>query len=312
MATAAKSKKKQKSLIEEWDLIPIAEIGVVAWALSWVWWNWREAVMDLSGYITPVQPFPTLAEAVPFLGTARFTDAMLIVMALIAIYVLQGGRWKAKQQGNILRTMTHFAAGIIAFRIFWDFWHWLHLNSGWFQEMTFFTGKTAITFLVLSLACTPLVTLFGWTALNQLKKPLGNWGFGFVFVHFFLFSIDFGFLGDTFSAGAVVEEAIKKQYALIGSAGFLLLLPLFITSNKWSQKKLKKNWFKLHQLVYVINVLAVTHYIWVWLSKRALTEPIIYAVIVAFLLFLRVTQIRDWIRNFKKGRQQARKAAAAA
>ena len=306
--TATRRKKKQKSFIEEWDLIPIGAIGVVTWLLSWVWWNWREAVMDLSGYITPVQPFGTLGERIPFPGTARFTDLVLILLALIAIYVLQSGRWKTKEQGNILRTMVHGSAGMIAFRVFWDFWHWLHLNSGWFQETTFFAGKVAITFLVLSLACTPLVTLFGWTALNQLKKPLGNWGFGFVFLHFFLFSIDFGFLGDTFSASAVVKETIQKQYALIGFTGFLLLLPLFITSNKWSQKRLKKRWNKLHQLVYLINVLAVTHYIWVWLSKRALTQPIIYAVIVLFLLFIRIKPIKEWIRNFKKGRRQARKA----
>jgi len=82
-----------------------------------------------------------------------------------------------------------------------------------------------------------------------------------------------------------------------------MLVPLFVTSNKWSQKKLKKNWKKLHQLVYVIGVLAAAHYIWVWWSKKALVQPLVYTAVLILLLVLRITPVKNWIRDFKKQRK---------
>lgn len=301
MTTAAR--KRNQSFIEEWDLIPIAIIGIATWMLSWVLWNWRETVQDLTRFITPPVPFDVLGSAVPFIGSSSFTDLIFVLLLIGSLYVLIGGRWKNKQQSNILRVLSHGVGAMIAFRLFWDIWHWLHLNSQWYGEMIFFSGKVAITFLFLSLACTPLVTLFDWKSLNALKKPLGNWGFGFVLVHLILFTLDSGYIGEAFSFGAVVEATFQKQYALIGFIGFVLLVPLFVTSNKYSQRLLKKNWKRLHQLVYVIGILAAVHYIWVWLAKRALTEPIIYAIVLALLLILRLRPVKGWIRNIKKGRR---------
>ncbi|MEM7129922.1 MAG: ferric reductase-like transmembrane domain-containing protein [Chloroflexota bacterium] len=306
------AKKRNSNFVQEWDLVPIAAIAFVTWLLSWVLWNWREAVSDITRFITPPEPFGSLSQVVPFVGTGRFTDVVIIVLALFTIYVLQFSSWKNKQQSNVLRVLAHAVAGMITFRVFWDIWHWLHLNSQWYQETTFFTGKVAITFIFLSLACTPLVTLFGWSALNALKKPLGNWGFGFVLLHLVLFSIDYGYLSGQFDIGLVIGETIQKQYALIGFLGFVLLVPLFVTSNKWSQKMLKKNWKKLHQLVYIIGILSAAHYIWVWLSKRALTEPIIYAVVLVVLLVLRLNLVKNWIREMKKGSKPRKKVAASA
>lgn len=306
------AKKKQTSFVEQWDLIPIAVIGAVTWALSWVLWNWRETELDFTRFITPPQPFDTLAQSFPLVGTAEFTNLVFIVLAWCAVSILWLSPWKSKRQSNVLRVFTHGVGAMIAFRLFWDFWHWLHLNSQWYHETIFFTGKVAITFIFLSLACTPLITLFGWSALNALKKPLGNWGFGFAGLHLLLFTLDNGFVGEQFAIGSVIEEAFQKRYALIGSAAFLMLLPLFFTSNKWSQKKLGKNWKKLHQLVYVIGVLAAAHYIWVWWSKKALVQPIVYSVVLVLLLVLRITPVKNAIRDFKKRRKANQKAAATA
>lgn len=311
MAATAR-KKNQQPFIKEWDLIPIVSIGLVTWVLSWILWNWREAVMDLTRFITPPEPFGTLGVTLPFIGSSSFTDLVLVLLSLFALYVLQFSKWKNKQQSNVLRVVVHGVAAMITFRVFWDIWHWLHLNSQWYGETIFFSGKIAITFIFLSLACTPLNTLFGWSALNALKKPLGNWGFGYVFLHLSLFTLDSGYVADQFSFGTVINETFQKQYALIGFLAFLLLVPLFITSNKYSQKLLKKNWKRLHQLVYIIGILSAVHYIWVWLSKRALTEPIIYATVLVLLLVLRLKPVKEWIRNIKKKRQQTRKEVAAA
>lgn len=209
-----------------------------------------------------------------------------------------------------MQLLAHVVAAVFAWLVVWDWWYWEHLDSGWVSETTFFTGKAAITLLFLSLACTPLITLFGWKQLNALKKPLGNYGFLMVVLHFVLFAFDFGIVQDSFNLGLVVDEAVRKQYALVGFLAFLMLIPLAITSNKYSQKKLGKRWKSLHKLVYPISVLASVHYIWVWTSKRAFAEPITYALILAFLLLIRIKPIKDRIRQFKRARRQARRAAA--
>lgn len=302
------SKKPQKSLVERYELVPTAIIGTVAALISWAWWNWREAVLNFSSHITPVGPFSSLGESLPFFGERVFPSYVLGALAIAAVAVLLS-KLKTKRQANILRALTHAVAGIIALRVFWDFWHWFHLDSQWYQETTFYTGKVAITFLFLSLACTPLNTLFDWKALNQLKKPLGNWGFGFAFVHLMLFVIDNGTLSGQFMPSLVIQESLQKRYVLIGWFALLLLLPLFATSNKWAIKQLGKRWKRLHQLVYVINVLAVLHYFWVWSSKRAFTQPAIYAVTLAFLLLLRLDWVKAKIRDFKRTRRAAQRAA---
>jgi sulfoxide reductase heme-binding subunit YedZ len=73
---------------------------------------------------------------------------------------------------------------------------------------------------------------------------------------------------------------------LVGFLAWLLLLPLAITSSDKMMRRLKVNWKRLHRLSYVIAILGVLHFI--WLVKKDLTEPLIYAVIVSILLILRL------------------------
>jgi sulfoxide reductase heme-binding subunit YedZ len=73
-----------------------------------------------------------------------------------------------------------------------------------------------------------------------------------------------------------------------------LLLPLAITSNHWMMRKLKKNWQKLHKLVYLIGILAVVHFY--WLVKSDVREPLIYAGILALLFAIRLKpRLHSWL-----------------
>ncbi len=280
--------KAKKSIVEQYELKPAAAIILVAATLSYIWWQLLEANM--------LDNFPWLPRAIT------------LAVAGIVLFILQSGRFSTKKQSNLLRILTHVSALTIGFVIFWDWWNWKFLDINWYNLRTFYTGQAAICFIILGLACTPLNTLFGWSALISLKKPLGNYAFLFAAVHLMLFVFEKS-LVDGFQIQYAIEEAILKRYALVGFVAFLLLIPLFLTSNKWSQKRLGKRWKKLHSLVYLIAVLAATHYIWVWMSKRALAKPIIFAVIVAFLLFLRLDVVKKKIREFKKQRRLARRAA---
>lgn len=233
------------------------------------------------------------------------------LVALIAgiIWLLQFSTLKTKQKSQILRFIAHTAALAALFAIFWDIWFWDSASDTWLDSMIKYTGRNGLLFLVLSLAITPLVTLFGWSALNSTKKPLGNYGFALVLIHFAMFSLEYGRNADGIIVlGTVIEEAIFRQYALLGMLAFIFLIPLAVTSNKYSQKRLKKDWKKLHRLVYIINILGVAHYIWIRMSKLALAQPIAYAVIVAFLLILRLDLVKSRIRDYKKARRAKARA----
>ena len=288
----SKKAAKQQSFIQKYELIPGLQIVALALAVSYVWWQWGANFISQWPIIQRISP---------------------LLLAGVVVAMLSNTTLKNKQKANQLRFLAHAGAMTVALMVFWDFWHWEHLDSTWYRDTTFFTGQAAITMLFLSLACTPLITLFGWSPLNALKKPLGNYGFGFVALHLIMFTIDYGLTNTgAINTGAVVAEAILKRYALVGFLGFLLLIPLFATSNVWSQKRLGKRWKALHKSVYLINVLAVVHYIWVWSSKLALGKPIAFAVVLAFLLLLRVDsvkkRVRTWRRNWEKARRQAKTA----
>jgi sulfoxide reductase heme-binding subunit YedZ len=74
------------------------------------------------------------------------------------------------------------------------------------------------------------------------------------------------------------------------------LIPLAITSFGHWQKRLGKNWKRLHSLVYLIAVLVALHF--VLLVKQGVTEPWIWAILIAFLLLLRLPPIRRFLSGF--------------
>lgn len=157
-------------------------------------------------------------------------------------------------------------------------------------ETTSRTGSAAILMLVLSLACTPINTLFGFRPALTGRKPLGLYAFLYAALHLLNFiGMDYGF-----SLRAFLDDALlQKRYMIVGFAAFLILLPLAITSTKGWMKRLGRNWKRLHQLVYVAGIFAVLHYL--WLVKIDITWPVIYGAILAILLVLRLPVIRHWI-----------------
>ena len=144
------------------------------------------------------------------------------------------------------------------------------------------TGTWALVFLLITLSMTPIRLLTGQVWVIQLRRILGLFMFFYASLHMVTYVwLDFAFFLDE-----IVIDVTKHPRILVGLAAFLLTIPLAITSNTFMIKKLKTNWKKLHQLVYLIALLAVVHY-WM-LVKKDLTEPIYYAVALALLLGIRV------------------------
>jgi sulfoxide reductase heme-binding subunit YedZ len=153
------------------------------------------------------------------------------------------------------------------------------------------TGKIALILLVLSLACTPLNMIFGFSPALRVRRLLGDYAFLYVCIHFAIFlGLDYGF-----NFQLILDE-LTRPYAMLGLIAGLLLIPLAVTSFPPWPKRLGTNWKKLHSLVYVIDILAAVHYVWV--VKQGVVEPYIWMILIVFLLVLRLPPIRHALRGF--------------
>jgi sulfoxide reductase heme-binding subunit YedZ len=94
-----------------------------------------------------------------------------------------------------------------------------------------------------------------------------------------------------FDVAEILEDIVKRPFITVGFTALVLLVPLAVTStNRMVQRLGAKRWLALHRLVYVIAPLGVLHF-W-WMVKRDVTEPVIYALILAVLLGYRVVNRR--------------------
>ena len=144
------------------------------------------------------------------------------------------------------------------------------------------TGTWALVFLLVTLSMTPIRLLTGQVWQIQLRRLLGLFMFFYACLHITTYVwLDFNFIWDE-----IVKDVAKHPRILVGFAAFILTIPLAATSNSYMIKRLKTNWKKLHQAVYLIAILAVLHF--VLLVKKDLTEPFYYAAVLAFLLGIRL------------------------
>ena len=191
-----------------------------------------------------------------------------------------------------LRIVVHIGAWIPFAVIVWDALT-NHLNADPIRDIILRTGKTALILLVLSLACTPANTLFGFRSALKVRRALGLYAFFYALAHASMFiGVDYGF-DLALLQGAILE----RPYALIGAAAFLILVPLAITSTKGWMKRLGRLWTMLHRWVYLAALLVVAHF--VWLVKLDVREPLTYGAIVVLLLVLRVRVVREWIAHLR-------------
>ncbi len=152
------------------------------------------------------------------------------------------------------------------------------------EEVTHRTGKTALVLLLCSLAVTPLRRITGWNGAVRFRRLLGLFAFFYACLHFATYLFD-----QELRPAYVVEDVVEHPYVTAGFTAFLLLVPLALTSTQGMIRRLGKRWLKLHRLVYAAAALAVLHF--VWLVKKDLTEPMIYAAVLSLLLAFRLPMV---------------------
>jgi sulfoxide reductase heme-binding subunit YedZ len=158
-----------------------------------------------------------------------------------------------------------------------------NLGTNPVELLTRSTGTWTLVFLCITLGITPVRKLTGWNWLSQYRRMFGLFAFFYVCLHFTTYI----WFDQYFDVQSIIKDVIKRPFITVGFLAFVLLIPLAVTSNNYLTRKLgAKRWQALHRLVYPICILGVVHY-W-WLVKRDLTQPIIYAVIVAAFLIARL------------------------
>lgn len=141
-------------------------------------------------------------------------------------------------------------------------------------------GERALQLLILGLAVTPLRRFVG-VNLIRFRRALGVLTFTYVALHLLVW-----LLLDVQIVSQILADIAKRPYITIGMAGFVLMVPLALTSNDASVKRLGRKWKRLHLLTYPAAFLGGLHY--VMLVKGFQIEPLIYLTVIVVLLALRL------------------------
>ena len=149
------------------------------------------------------------------------------------------------------------------------------------KEITHLTGEWTLLFIIFTLSMTPLKKITKLNIWISFRRMLGL----FIFFYATLHMLTYVVIDYRLDFQSISKDILTKKFIFVGFAAWVLLLPLALTSSRKALFYLKDKWKKLHRLIYVIAILGVIHFI--WLVKKDLTEPLIYAVIILILLLFR-------------------------
>lgn len=150
------------------------------------------------------------------------------------------------------------------------------------RDIEFRLGRTALYFLIASLAVTPLLRIAG-ISFMKFRRALGLLCFTYAGLHVLAWAVmDMALLW-----GAMARDVVKRPYLVFGMAAFLMLLALALTSNNASIRRMgSASWRGLHKLAYVAAPLVTLH--WIWALKTFPLEPVLWLGVILGLLALRV------------------------
>lgn len=144
-------------------------------------------------------------------------------------------------------------------------------------------GLTALQVVTLGLAVTPLRKHLGVNLMKH-RRAIGVSAFFLVLVHLLVW-----LLLDVQSLERIWADILKRPYITIGMLAFVLMLPLGVTSNNWSVRKLGRLWRTIHKLTYGVAILGAIHYVMV--VKGFQIEPLVYLGVIGGLLMLRIRRL---------------------
>jgi len=157
------------------------------------------------------------------------------------------------------------------------------LGANPIEVITHATGDWTIRFLLITLSITPIRKLTGRLWLIRYRRMFGLFAFFYATLHF----LTYIWLDKFFDLHEMLHDIAKRKFITVGFTGFVLLIPLALTSTTgWIRRLGGKRWQALHRLIYFSAIAGVIHY-W-WLVKADIREPLKYAAILAVLLGYRI------------------------
>jgi sulfoxide reductase heme-binding subunit YedZ len=185
--------------------------------------------------------------------TSRWTKAVLFLVCLVPLGILI---WEA------------FTGGLGA-------------NPTQFMEHA--TGDWTLRFVAITLSITPLRKLLKQPQLIRFRRMLGLFAFFYGCCHFAVYLT----FDQIFNLHGIWADIAKRRYITVGFTGFVLMIPLAITSTAgWIRRLGGKRWALLHRAIYATAIAGVIHF-W-WLVKSDIHLPLEYAVVMAILLGWRI------------------------
>jgi len=171
--------------------------------------------------------------------------------------------------------------------------HTPNLGANPVEFITNETGISTLVMLLISLAITPLRRITGLNWIIRFRRLLGLFAFFYGLLHLVTYIV----LDREFEWSGILNDILKRPFITYGVLAFTIMLLLALTSTNWAIRKMGgKNWNTLHRMVYFSGTAAILHF---WFKQKAdHSEPLIYGLVLAVLLFIRIGW---WI----KGRQSS-------
>lgn len=158
-----------------------------------------------------------------------------------------------------------------------------NLGANPIEAITHATGDWTLIFLLVTLAITPLRKLTNQFWLIRFRRMSGLFAFFYGTLHF----LTYIWLDKFFDVHEMLADVAKRRFITAGFTGFVLLIPLAITStSSWIRRLGGRRWNLLHRLIYFSAMAGVVHY--VWLVKADLRKPLEYALVLSILLGYRL------------------------
>ncbi|HEV2395443.1 MAG TPA: protein-methionine-sulfoxide reductase heme-binding subunit MsrQ [Candidatus Sulfotelmatobacter sp.] len=179
------------------------------------------------------------------------------------------------------KPLVFLAALIPVARLVWLGFHG-GLGANPIEFITHSTGDWTLIFLLTTLSITPLRKISRQYWLISYRRMIGLFAFFYGCLHL----MTYVWLDKFFDVHAMLHDIAKRKFITAGMTAFALMIPLALTSTKWSIRKLGKRWQTLHRLIYFSAAAGVIHYI--WLVKADLKKPLEYAAVLGLLLSYRV------------------------
>lgn len=207
---------------------------------------------------------------------------------------------KAKPKITWLQGSVHFLGwlplGWISYAFFAG-----KLSINPIQDIEQRLGRIGVYFLVATLTCTPLGTLFGWREFPKRRRALGLYSFLYMSLHVLIFiGLDYGF-----NISQVFTLITEKLYLIVGTVALLLLIPLAVTSFDYFIRSMGKNWKRLHWLIYPAAIASLLHYALaqkgdLFALRGNILKPFLLGLLLVLLFILRIPPVRRWVSGVRR------------